>query len=86
MRNFAITDDYVVFIPGNAVRGGSVWRLADWPGTTDTYTVTLQDAGTDAAGAGEYAVGADVYKRQETSWDVEPAGSGLTWGLRTRQA
>ena len=23
---------------------------------------------------------------EETSWDVEPAGSGLTWGLRTRQA
>ncbi len=60
MRNFAITDDYVVFIPGNAVRGGSVWRLADWPGKTDTYTVTLKDAGTDAAGAGEYAVGATV--------------------------
>ncbi len=35
MRNFAITDDYVVFIPGNAVRGGSVYRLADWPGKTD---------------------------------------------------
>lgn len=60
MRNFAITDDYVVFIPGNAVRGGSVWRLADWPGKTDTYTVTLKDAGTDAAGAGEYAAGATV--------------------------
>ena len=35
MRNFAITDDYVVFIPGNAIRGGSVYRLADWPGKTD---------------------------------------------------
>ena len=60
MRNFAITDDYVVFIPGNAVRGGSVWRLADWPGKTDTYTVTLKDAGTGAAGAGEYAAGTTV--------------------------
>ena len=35
MRNFAVTDDYVVFIPGNAIRGGSVYRLADWPGKTD---------------------------------------------------
>ena len=60
MRNFAITDDYVVFIPGNAVRGGSVWRLADWPGKTDTYTVTLNGAGTGAAGAGEYAAGDTV--------------------------
>ncbi len=32
MRNFAITDDYVVFIPGNAIRGGSVYRLTEWPG------------------------------------------------------
>ena len=23
---------------------------------------------------------------EETSWDVEPAGAGFTWGLRTRQA
>ena len=34
MRNFAITDDYVVFVPGNAIRGGSVYRLTDWPGKT----------------------------------------------------
>ncbi len=63
MRNFAITDDYVVFIPGNAIRGGSVYRLTDWPGKTveaETYTVTLNGAGTGAAGAGEYAEGAAV--------------------------
>ena len=36
MRNFALTDDYVVFIPGNAVRGGSVYRLIDWPGKQET--------------------------------------------------
>ena len=63
MRNFAITDDYVVFIPGNAIRGGSVYRLADWPGKTDPtpepepdkYEVTLRNAGDGATGAGEYA-------------------------------
>ncbi len=36
MRNFALTDDYVVFIPGNAMRGGSVYRLIDWPGKQET--------------------------------------------------
>ena len=43
MRNFAITDDYVVFIPGNAVRGGSVYRLADWPGKQEPtdYQITV---------------------------------------------
>ena len=63
MRNFAITEDYVVFIPGNAIRGGSVYRLSDWPGKTveaKTYTVTLNGAGTGATGAGEYAAGAEV--------------------------
>ena len=63
MRNFAITDDYVVFIPGNAIRGGSVYRLTDWPGKTveaETYTVTLNGAGTGATGTGEYAEGTTV--------------------------
>ena len=68
MRNFAITDDYVVFIPGNAIRGGSVYRLADWPGKTDPtpdpepdkYEVTLHNAGSGATGAGEYAANETV--------------------------
>lgn len=68
MRNFAITDDYVVFILGNAIRGGSVYRLADWPGKTDPtpepepdkYEVTLRNAGDGATGAGEYAEGKTV--------------------------
>ena len=68
MRNFAITDDYVVFIPGNAIRGGSVYRLADWPGKTDPtpdpepdkYEVTLCNAGSGATGAGEYAANETV--------------------------
>ena len=68
MRNFAITDDYVVFIPGNAIRGGSVYRLADWPGKTDPtpdpepdkYEVTLRNAGDGATGAGEYAANETV--------------------------
>ena len=38
MRNFALTDDYVVFIPGNAIRGGSVYRLTDWPGKKEAPT------------------------------------------------
>lgn len=67
MRNFAITDDYVVFIPGNAIRGGSVYRLANWPGKTDSapeptkYNVTLSDAGVGATGAGSYTEG-DIVK------------------------
>lgn len=68
MRNFALTDDYVVFIPGNAVRGGSVYRLADWPGKTDPtpdpepdkYEVTLRNAGDGATGAGKYAANETV--------------------------
>ena len=68
MRNFALTDDYVVFIPGNAIRGGSVYRLADWPGKTDPtpdpepdkYEVTLRNAGDGATGAGEYAANETV--------------------------
>ena len=68
MRNFALTDDYVVFIPGNAIRGGSVYRLADWPGKTDPtpdpepdkYEVTLRNAGDGATGAGKYAANETV--------------------------
>lgn len=40
MRNFALTDDYVVFIPGNAIRGGSVYRLTEWPGMTTMISLT----------------------------------------------
>ncbi len=69
MRNFAITDDYVVFIPGNAIRGGSVYRLTEWPGMSDNnkpdpkpkyYTVTIKDAGEGATGEGEYTQGSTV--------------------------
>ena len=58
MRNFATTDDYLLFCTGNPVKGAQVWRLVDWPGKTEaakTYTVTLNGAGTGATGAGEYA-------------------------------
>ena len=63
MRNFAATDDYLLFCTGNPVKGAQVWRLVDWPGKTEqakTYTVTLNGAGTGAAGAGEYAEGTAV--------------------------
>lgn len=69
MRNFALTDDYVVFIPGNAIRGGSVYRLTEWPGMSDndkpdpnpkSYTVTIKDAGEGATGEGEYTQGSTV--------------------------
>ena len=66
MRNFAITDDYVVFIPGNAIRGGSVYRLVDWPGKvgptpdSDKYEVTLRNVGEGATGAGKYGEGDPV--------------------------
>ncbi len=54
MRNFALTDDYVVFIPGNAIRGGSVYRLTDWPGKKEpepTYKITVTDNGNGTASA-----------------------------------
>ena len=53
MRNFAVTDDYVVFIPGNAVRGGSVYRLADWPGKQEPtdYQITVTSEGNGTATA-----------------------------------
>ena len=66
MRNFALTDDYVVFIPGNAIRGGSVYRLVDWPGKvdptpdSDKYEVTLRNVGEGATGAGKYGEGDPV--------------------------
>ena len=65
MRNFALTDDYVVFIPGNAIRGGSVYRLTNWPGkgtepTPVTYDVTLDGTGEGAIGGGRYKAGAMV--------------------------
>ena len=69
MRNFAITKDYVVFIPGNAIRGGSVYRLTEWSGMSDndkpdpnpeSYTVTIKDAGEGATGEGEYTQGSTV--------------------------
>ena len=66
MRNFALTDDYVVFIPGNAMRGGSVYRLVDWPGKvdptpdSDKYEVTLRNVGEGATGAGKYGEGDPV--------------------------
>ena len=54
MRNYAITDDYVIFIPGNAIRGGSVYRLTDWPGKKEpepTYQITVSDNGNGTASA-----------------------------------
>ena len=65
MRNFALTDDYVVFIPGNAIRGGSVYRLTNWPGkgtepTPVTYDVTLDGTGEGATGGGRYKADAKV--------------------------
>ena len=68
MRNFATTDDYLLFCTGNPVKGAQVWRLADWPGKTaptpdpepDKYEVTLRNAGNGATGDGEYKAGAPV--------------------------
>ncbi len=67
MRNFALTDDYVVFIPGNAIRGGSVYRLTNWPGkkteptpVPEYYNVTLANTGDGATGAGDYEKEATV--------------------------
>ena len=65
MRNFAITDDYVVFIPGNAIRGGSVYRLTDWPGKpapVAKYKITVGDNGNGTATADytEAAAGTEV--------------------------
>ena len=68
MRNFATTDDYLLFCTGNPVKGAQVWRLTDWPGKTDPtpdpepdkYKVTLRNAGNGATGAGEYDEGATV--------------------------
>ncbi len=66
MRNFAITDDYVVLIPGNAIRGGSVYRLVDWPNKKDdpepepeTYTVTYDANGGSGSveDSGQYEAG-----------------------------
>ena len=66
MRNFATTDDYLLFCTGNPVKGAQVWRLTDWPGKTDPtpepdkYEVTLRNAGSGATGAGEYAANETV--------------------------
>ena len=66
MRNFATTDDYLLFCTGNPVKGAQVWRLVDWPGKvdptpdSDQYEVTLRNVGEGATGAGKYGEGDPV--------------------------